>query len=137
MKNELIVQFEIDRLSSKLDKYARKILNDSNFQFETYEDKYIGDKFITIQTNKEMWNNDYFLEQITLLNANFSKERLIHCLELREHIDGIKFRRSNKRIYAMITLALTIVIVAGYYISQNLSKENQIKDKNVTRTTIN
>ena len=124
MKNELLVEFDLDRKSPKLDSFARKILNDSNFLFEPYEDKYIGDNLVTIQTNKEMWNIDYFLEQITLLNVNFSKERLEHCLELREHIDGLKFKKSNKMVYVVTTaIVVTGLIVAKYYLmNTNLQK---------------
>lgn len=111
MKNELISEFEWDRKSSKLDKYAREILEDKNFLFDVYEDKYIGSKLVTIEENKKFWDESYFLEQITLLNANFSRDRLIHCLELREYIDGIKYK-VNKKIYILIG-AIIILILLG------------------------
>jgi hypothetical protein len=111
MKNELISEFEWDRKSSKLDKYAKEILEDKSFLFDVYEDKYIGSKLITIEENKRIWNEEYFLEQITLLNSNFSRERLLHCLELREYIDGIK-NKSTKKIYILLG-ATVILIVLG------------------------
>jgi hypothetical protein len=113
LKNELISEFKWKRKSAKLDKYARKILNDKNFDFDTYQDECIGDKLVTLQTNKEMWTNEYFLEQITLLYVNFSKERLLHCLELREYIDGVKFQKTNKKLYFLIGSVILLVIASG------------------------
>jgi hypothetical protein len=113
MKNELISQFEWMRKSSKLDKYAREILNDESFYFEPYEDKNIGDELITLQVKKEMWTEEYFGKQITLLTTNFSKERLLHCLELREYIDGVKFQKTNKKLYFLIGSVILLVIASG------------------------
>jgi hypothetical protein len=113
MKNELISQFEWIRKSSTLDKCAREILNDESFYFEPYEDKYIRDKLITLQVKKEMWTEEYFGKQITLLTTNFSKERLLHCLELREYIDGVKFQKTNKKLYFLIGSVILLVIASG------------------------
>jgi hypothetical protein len=113
MKNELISEFEWMRKSSKLDKYAREILNDESFYFEPYEDKYIRDELITLQVKKEMWTEEYFQKQITLLTTNFSKERLLHCLELREYIDGVKFQKTNKKLYFLIGSVILLVIASG------------------------
>jgi hypothetical protein len=113
MKNELISEFEWMRKSSKLDKYAREILNDESFYFEPYEDKNIGDELITLQVKKEMWTEEYFQKQITLLTTNFSKERLLHCLELREYIDGVKFQKTNKKLYFLIGSVILLVIASG------------------------
>lgn len=124
MKNTLITEFELDRTSSQLNQMADKILSDGSFVFDNYEDKYIGDKLVTIIIDKSLWNNDYYLDQITLLNANFSKERLLHCLELREHIYGISYSDSKKKYYLILLGTLLVILAVGYLAIQTLKSEN-------------
>lgn len=137
MKNKLITEFEWDRKSTKIDIYANKLLKDSNFVFDRYKDEYIGEKLVKISKDKTEWKDDYFIEHISLLNSNFSKERLLHCLELREHIDGIKFNQktSSKIKLAFIAALILVVIIILLNISSNSENKN-ISNIEVQKNTL-
>lgn len=131
--HEIITLFEIDRKNPKLDELAAKILSDSNFDFDIHEDK-------VIDQNKSKWNNEYYKDHIALLNTNFSKERLKHCLELRDYF-GEKPLKKKTFLMIFITISFIILCLVLFFIlnspNNSSSQKNQdlnsiVKDDNTT-----
>lgn len=125
--HEIITLFELDRKNPKLDDLAAKILSDRSFDFDIHEDK-------VIEQNKSKWNNEYYKDHIALLNTNFSKERLKHCLELREYFGEKPFK---KKTFLMIFITISFIVLCIILLftsnsSTDYNNKISLEDVNIT-----
>lgn len=119
-KIKLISKLNHDIESMDIDKFAKDILNNSNFEYDEYENKSLRDYIVTIKQDKSEWNDEYFKDHLALLDNNFSKERLEHILELRDHL-YIDKTNSKKKIFLLSMIGIIIVISIVYLL---LNKQN-------------
>ncbi|MEA2018446.1 MAG: hypothetical protein U9N59_08355, partial [Campylobacterota bacterium] len=119
-KIKLISKLNHDIESSDIDKFAKDILNNRNFEYDEYENKSLRDYTVTIKQDKSEWNDEYFKDHLALLDNNFSKERLEHILELRDHL-YIDKTNSKKKIFLLSMIGIIIVISIVYLL---LNKQN-------------
>ncbi|MEA3512819.1 MAG: hypothetical protein U9R37_04400, partial [Campylobacterota bacterium] len=119
-KIKLISKLNHDIESMDIDKFAKDILNNSNFEYDEYENKSLRDYIVTIKQDKSEWNDEYFKDHLALLDNNFSKERLEHILELRDYL-YINKTNSKKKIFLLSMIGIIIVISIVYLL---LNKQN-------------
>jgi len=130
-KIKLISKLNFDIQDTNIDKLAKNILNTSSFEFDEYKDKPLKNYIVIINKDKSLWNDEYFRDHVSLLDNNFSKERLIHILEIRDYL-YIKNTNSKKKIYIVIFLVLLLSII--YMLS---TKTEFLKDQNATNISKN
>lgn len=83
-KYEARAHITVSLINNKLDE--KEIINDMEKAAESCHDLYLPDDDLPIQDDKSMWSLDYFYKQIGLVKMTFSKERLIHILEVRKYL---------------------------------------------------
>ena len=131
-KIKLISKLNFDIKSDDIDKFAKDILDTNDFIFDEYEDKLLRDYIVIINNNKLKWNDEYFKDHLSLLDNNFSKERLEHILEIRNYL-YIKKSNSKKKFFIILIIILIGII---YFKMNNYNKSLEIVNK-VSNKVIN
>ncbi len=129
---EIITKLTYDVKNKKIDEYAKTILNDPIFEYDVYLEKKLNDKFVVIQKDKSKWNEKYFLDHLSLLRNNFSKERLEHVLELREYL----YRKSNILTNRVVWIGAGILLITlPFFLKTNTNMQDDKKTSSQPNTS--
>lgn len=86
LKAQIALRFELYDIS-KDSKYLKNAVNWSESKSKKiFSDHQVGIFHKATSNNKQDWNKDYFDIQTEYLSANFSKERYLHLIEVRQYL---------------------------------------------------
>jgi hypothetical protein len=116
LKSELYSELIFN--TSKAEGLTKRILNDDSFEYDEYEDKELNGKKVIVEKDKNKWSKDYYVDQVSLLQNNFSRERLQHILDVKHFL-------TKKKIPQFPIFFLVVLLMIAFWVYEYSGSDNK------------